>query len=92
MYVDVLFVCISVHHIHAKCLWRSGKRIRSPGTGVIDKCELSCGSWELKPGPLEEQPVLLTNKASHRPPTLKKRCLKFVYSDLPKALFLSRNK
>ena len=34
--------------------------IRSPGTGVTDSCELPYGCWELNPGPLEEQSVLLT--------------------------------
>ena len=34
--------------------------VRTPGTGVTDSCELSCGCWELNPGPLEEQLVLLT--------------------------------
>ena len=29
--------------------------VRSPGTGVTDSCELSCGCWELKLSPLEEQ-------------------------------------
>jgi hypothetical protein len=33
--------------------------VRSPGTGVTDNCELSCGCWDLNLGPLEEQPVLL---------------------------------
>ncbi|ERE77129.1 putative protein RIC1 like protein [Cricetulus griseus] len=34
--------------------------IRFPGTGITNSCELYCGCWELNPGPLEEQPVLLT--------------------------------
>ena len=34
--------------------------IRSPGSGVTDGCEPPCGYGELNPGPLEEQPVLLT--------------------------------
>jgi hypothetical protein len=34
--------------------------VRSPGREVTDSCELTCGYWELNPGPLEEQPVLLT--------------------------------
>jgi hypothetical protein len=38
--------------------------VRSPETGVIDSCELPCGYWELNPGPLEEQVVLLTDKTS----------------------------
>jgi hypothetical protein len=34
--------------------------VRSPGTGVVDSCELPCGCWKLNLGPLEEQPMLLT--------------------------------
>lgn len=34
--------------------------VRSPGREVTDSCELTCGYWELNPGPLKEQPVLLT--------------------------------
>ena len=41
---------------------RRGRQI--PGTGVTDSCELPCGCWELNPGPLEEQPVLLTAEPS----------------------------
>jgi len=48
-----------------------GMRVsESPGTGVTDSCELTCGCWELKPGPLEEQPVLLTSEPSLQPPHL----------------------
>ena len=32
-------------------------------------CELPCGCWELKPGPLEEQPVLLAAEPSLQPYT-----------------------
>ena len=38
--------------------------IRSSGTGVTDSCELPCGCWGLNPGPLEEQPVVLTAEPS----------------------------
>lgn len=38
--------------------------IRSPETEVADNCELSCGSWELNLGPLEEQPMLSTAELS----------------------------
>jgi hypothetical protein len=41
--------------------------VRSPGTGVRNNCELSCGCWELYPGPLEEQPVFLTAEPSLQP-------------------------
>jgi hypothetical protein len=27
---------------------------------VTENCELACGCWELNPGPLEEQSMLLT--------------------------------
>ena len=39
----------------------------SSGMGVTDSCELPYGCWELNPGPLEEQPVLLTNEPSLQP-------------------------
>ena len=38
--------------------------VRSPGTGVTDRCELPCGCWGWNPSPLEEQPVLLTAESS----------------------------
>ena len=41
-----------------------------PGNGVTDSCELPCGCWEVNPGPLEEQPVLLTTEPSLPPPGL----------------------
>jgi hypothetical protein len=44
-----------------------GEAVGSPGTGVTDRCELPCGCWELSPGPLEEQPVLLTTEPSLQP-------------------------
>jgi hypothetical protein len=39
---------------------RPEEDIRSSGTRVADDCGLPCDCWELNPGPLEEQPVLLT--------------------------------
>jgi hypothetical protein len=41
--------------------------VRSAGTGITDSCDLLCGCWELNPGPLEEQPVLLTAEPSLQP-------------------------
>jgi hypothetical protein len=35
--------------------------------GVTDGCELPSGCWELNPGPLEEQQVLLTAEPSYQP-------------------------
>jgi hypothetical protein len=34
--------------------------VRIPGAGATDSHELPCGCWELNPGPLGEQLVLLT--------------------------------
>jgi hypothetical protein len=36
--------------------------VRFPWTGVTDGCELPCGCWESNPGPLQEQPMLLTTE------------------------------
>lgn len=38
-----------------------------PGTGVKDGYELLCGSWEAKPGPLEEQSMFSAAKPSLHP-------------------------
>ena len=40
-------------------LQRPEEDIRSPGAGVVDGYEPSCGCWELNSGPLQEQQVLL---------------------------------
>jgi hypothetical protein len=50
---------ISVYHMRAVPL-EARECVGSSGTGITDGCELPCGSWELNPGPLEKQPVLLT--------------------------------
>lgn len=50
-------VCVSVHHAHALCLWKSEVDNRIPGTGFTDNCE----QWPLNPLPLQE-PVLLTTE------------------------------
>jgi hypothetical protein len=38
-----------------------------PETGGTDSCESPCGYWELNPGPLQEQPVLLTSEPPLQP-------------------------
>ena len=38
-----------------------------PWTWITDGCESPCGCWDLNPGPLEEQPVLLTAEPSLQP-------------------------
>ena len=44
-----------------------GVKVRPPATGSSDSCELPYGCWELNPGPLEEQSVLLTTEPSLQP-------------------------
>ena len=68
---------MSVHHTNAWCLWRSEDGIRSPGSGVADSCEPPCGGWDLNPGPLEEQPVILTTEP---PPQSQAYMLKMAIS------------
>ena len=46
---------------------RAETSIGSPGTEVIDSCELPCRCWELNPGHLEEQLVLLTPEPCTQP-------------------------
>lgn len=50
--VCVLSPCMYVHHMHVSCLRYPAEDVGSPGTGVVDGCELSCGCWELKQDPL----------------------------------------
>ena len=46
---------------------RSCEGVRSPEAGVTDSCGLPCGCWELNPGPLEVQSVLLPAEPSLQP-------------------------
>lgn len=64
-------VCITVHdflvssifmYTDAVCMSVGGCHV--PGTEDTDSCELPCGYWEMKPGPLEVYPVLLIAKSS----------------------------
>ena len=41
--------------------------VRSPGTGITDSCELSCGCWDLNLGSLKNKPMFLTAKPSPQP-------------------------
>jgi hypothetical protein len=54
----IFILCALVFCLHAYLCESAG----SFGTGVIDSCELPCGCWEVNPGPLEEQPMLLTDE------------------------------
>jgi hypothetical protein len=72
---------MSVYHAHAWCPERPEEGVEFPRIGVIAGCELPCGCWGLNPGPLEEQPVLLTAKPLFQSRVylfLKKK--KYVYS------------
>ena len=51
-----------MHHICAQYTKQLEVGIGLPGTGVKGGFELTCGCWELNPGPLQEQPVLLTTE------------------------------
>jgi hypothetical protein len=48
--------------VHSLC-----EGVGSPRTGVAESCELPYGCWELNPGSLGEQPVLLTTEISLQP-------------------------
>lgn len=41
--MGVLLACMSVYHIHASCPQEPEKGSESPGTGIPDGCEPSCG-------------------------------------------------
>lgn len=49
------------------CPQKSEEGTGSPGTGVMDVCELLCWCWESNPGPLQELAVLLTAELPVRP-------------------------
>lgn len=53
--------CMCTHHVCAWYLRRPEEVIRFPGTGV-KYFELPCGCWELNPGPLLEQHMLLPSE------------------------------
>ena len=80
-YVFCLPACMAVC-----CLWRQEDGIRSLGTGVPDGCEHLPRCWELKSGPLEEQPVPLTAEPALQP----RECqfLKLMHKNYPVACML----
>lgn len=61
--VMLIFLCVLACCLHI-CLCVG---VGSPGTKVTSRCEVPFGCWKLNPGPLEEQPVLLTAKPSLQP-------------------------
>lgn len=54
--MSILHACMYMYCSPAWCLKRSaeGVRVRSPGTGVMDYCELPCGCLASNLGPLQE--------------------------------------
>ena len=66
--VFILDLCACIFcRVCALCPQKSEDGMGSPGPGVRDSCRLLCGCWELNPGPMEEQPVLLTTEPSLQP-------------------------
>lgn len=59
MYMSLLSAYTFFYHICFWCLLRQWKGVRSPGTKVMDGCELPYGCWKSNTGPLQEQFVFL---------------------------------
>jgi hypothetical protein len=72
--MSILLECMCGCHLHVWCLWNSEEKVKSPGTGAVDGCELPCGCWELN---LEqEQQVLpITDLPLQLHRRLKKMCV-----------------
>lgn len=49
MYILVLLACMSIYYVCASCPQTPKEGIRSPGTVVVDGCELPCGDRKLNP-------------------------------------------
>ena len=66
MHTAVLSACMSVYRM---CAVPKDARVGHwiPWTGVTGGCEPFGGCWELNPGPLEEQLVLLRAEPSLQP-------------------------
>ena len=63
LYVYGCFACMCVYTMYMPGSPRRPEEgIGFLGTGVADGCEPPCGYRELNPGPLEEQPGLLTSE------------------------------
>lgn len=72
MCVPVSCVCLVFTTGQKKAL----KGIRSPGSGLTDRCEPLYGFWELNMGPLLERPVLALNPSA---PLLLFLCLLLLF-------------
>jgi hypothetical protein len=62
-YVYECFTCIYVCAPYVPGVQEDQKIFQIPESRVTDACESLCGCWELNPGPLQEQPVLLTSES-----------------------------
>ena len=58
-----------MYTIFCLCCLPAGQKRRSDL--ISDGCEPPCDCWELNSGPMEEQPLLLTNEPSLQPPQWK---------------------
>ena len=63
VYIYLLIACL--HKMYMLCSKQPLEGSRSPETGTTNDLEPPCGFWKLKPGPLEEQPVLTTEPSLH---------------------------
>ena len=63
VYIYLLIACL--HKMYMLCSKRPPEGNRSLETGTTNGREPPCGFWKLKPGPLEEQPVLITEPSLH---------------------------
>jgi hypothetical protein len=68
----LLYSCLSVCaclYVYYKCPQKSEEGVRSPGTRALGGCEVGAqsGCWELNPGPLRGQQILLTTEPPSRP-------------------------
>lgn len=64
MCIDILPICISLHHMHVWSLQRPKEDIGSPGTRHRASCEFPCSCQLSNSSLLEKQPVLLNTELS----------------------------
>jgi hypothetical protein len=76
MWVLCLHICMYVyHHIHSCYLRRPEEGIRFSETGVTDGYKSLCGCWDLNPGFLEKQAVVLLSAG----PSLQPHIVNFLF-------------
>ena len=62
-FIYLFFTCLQ--NMYMLCPKWPPEGSRSPETGTTNVRETPCEFWKLKPGPLEEQPVLTTEPSLH---------------------------